>query len=597
MTTKMNAIPNQTRNAIVALGLAQGLLLLGVQLLTQQNILRAPADLAWLVPLYAIAIGVPAALQLILTDTGDRRARLFGLGLAAILAMTGSYTGYMVDPSIEDSYGDLVAPYAITTAIGWYVLLPFVQAYLKSGRLRPEYTDLFEFAWNNLITLLIAKIFTGIFWLLLMLWASLFKVVGIDIFWIVFTSKYFTLPVTGVVFAFALFLGRSHSGAVVTVRRVILTVFKTLLPLLALIVLLFLFALPVVGLKPLLATGKATALMLALQISLMIFLNAVYQNGQGEVPYTSWLRLLVRAATVVLPVYTLLCVYFLSLRIDQYGWSTDRFWAVLLTVIVGLHVFGYAVAAIRQKQVWMAGMSTVNVAIAAVVVALAVLVNSPVLDAKGISTASQVAGLLDGRIPAAEFDYKYLRFDLGRSGNAALARLAELRNHPQAERIRSAAQTVAQQKKRWEPTPTPSPVTAQAMWHFSVFPKGEHVDESFLTAITDLVAPWPLKRCIERNQRCALLLVDLNGDGRKEYVVFRITDKAERYTAVIEQADNNWRLAGTLSDTAKLPRGTQKPETLEELEAELAKGNYTAVETPWHDLRIGAETRRFRLQQ
>jgi hypothetical protein len=361
------------------------------------------------------------------------------------------------------------------------------------------------------------------------------------------------------------------------------------LPLLAVIVLLFLAALPLMGLEPLWATRAATGLMLTLQILLIIFLNAVFQNGQGEPPYTDWLRVLVQAAVALLPIYTALCFYALYLRIEQHGWSTDRFWAVLLTIVVGLHVVGYAVAAVRRGNVWMAGMASVNVTIAAVVVALSVAVSSPLLDAHRIGTASQVGRLLAGRIEATDFDYAYLRFDLGRRGNVALARLKDLDDHPQAAAIRKAAELTLARTNRYEAQPDIIRTAAQAAAHFSVYPRGGRLDDSFLAYAIKAGAPWQLKRCLELGQRCAVLTVDLNRDNQIDYVVFRVVSRWDRFAAVLTRVGNDWQIAGSLE-----MGGRDEPPDLEALEAQLQKGDYVVVDNPWHDLRIGDRTRRFR---
>ncbi len=187
----MNELSNGTRNTILILGLIQGLLLLSAHVVAAHDILTASADLIWLVPWWAAGIGVLTALQLILTDTRDRRVWLFGLGLLGVLALTGGYAGYSAEPPTQVNVTRLVMPYILTTFIGWYVLLPFVQDSLKTGRLRPAYPVLFEFAWNNGITLLIAMIFTGIFWALLSLWAGLFEVIGIAFF-----GKFFSTSIS-----------------------------------------------------------------------------------------------------------------------------------------------------------------------------------------------------------------------------------------------------------------------------------------------------------------------------------------------------------------------------------------------------------------
>jgi hypothetical protein len=586
----MNALSNRTRNTMLILGLIQGLVLLAAHLVVARDILKAPADLVWLVPWWAAAIGMFTALQLLVTDRAHRRAWFVGLALLSVLVVTGAYAGYSIEPSADSRTGPLLMPYVFTIIIGWYVLLPFAQTYLQTGRPRPDYPVLFEFAWNNGITLLIAAFFTGIFWALLALWAGLFAVIKIKFFYTLFYNKYFAYPVTAVVFAFALYLGRSHVSAVVTVRRVILAVFKGLLPLLAVITLLFLAALPFMGLQPLWATGNATTLMLTLEILLLFFLNAVFQNGEGEAPYPGWLRGLVRAAIVALPVYTVLCAYALHLRLDQHGWSTERFWAVLLAFVVGLYAFGYAIAALRRSAVWMGGMAPVNIAIAAVVVALSVAVNTPLLDAQRISAASQVARLLDGRVAAAKFDYKYLRFDLGRAGNAALTRLKDIGDRPDAPVIRTSAEQALKQTDRYWVSIPATDTPAEAAAHFTVYPRGQRLSDSFLQYVMGKDPHWQLRDCLDVGQRCLLLVADMNHDKRNDYVVFRI-GRYDRIAGVYTDSDKGWEFAGTFNLWFQ-----KNPVTIEELETLLAKADYALPESPWRNLKIGNVTQQFRPQ-
>lgn len=584
----MNDPSSRVRNTIIVLGLIQGILLLLAHVLIDLKELNAPQDMLWLLPWYAVAVGMPTALQLMVTDVREPRLWWFGLGLMLALILTGAYTGYMVEPTPSISSLPIVMPYVYTTFIGWYVLLPFVQAWLGTGQLHPAYTDLFEFAWNNIITLIIAIIFTGIFWGLLALWAGLFNIIGIKFFVLLFYNKYFVYPVTTAVFAIALHIGRRHVNAVVTVRRIILAIFKGLLPLLAIIAVLFLATLPFVGLELLWDTGKATALMLILQIFTVIFLNAVFQNGQGETPYPRWLRAMVKMAVLLLPIYTALCFYALYLRIDQHGWSVGRFWALLLTMVVGLHVLGYAATALRRSNIWMGGMARVNIAIAAVVVLLSVAVNSPLLDARRISVASQVARLLEEKTSIAKFDYNYMRFTLGRHGNAALAQLEKIGGHPHAAAIRGAARQALQRANPWDPQGIKIETAAQVAKNFSVFPRGKQIDASFLQYITSADLDWQTKRCLNVGERCAVLIIDLNRDNREEYIVFQVKAAWDRNTAVFEKTDAGWKSAGHL--VAESSEGLD----LKQIEAFLDQGDYAVVDSPWRNLRINRHLQRFR---
>lgn len=589
----MNELTIRTRNTILILGLLQGMTLLGAHSAISRDVLRVPDDLLWLLPWWAVGFGAFSALQLIVVDARDRRLGTFALVLAAVLALTAAYAAYTVEPSLSGRTAPTVTTYVFTAFIGWYVLLPFVQAYLTTGRWPPAYALLYEFAWNNGITLLIASFFTGVFWGLLALWAGLFNLIGIGWLAGLFFNRYFAYPVTALVFAFAVYLGRSHASAVVTVRRVILAVFKALLPLLALITVLFLATLPVMGLEPLWATRHATALLLTLQIAFLLFINAVFQDGQGERPYAAPLRVLVQTATALLPVYSALCAYALSLRIAQYGWSPDRFWAVLLAAVVALYALSYAIAALRRGTTWMAGMAPANVAIAAVLVALFVAVNSPLLDAKRISVESQVARLLAGRVSAANFDYKHLRFDLGRAGNAALADLRDLPAHANAAdaaAIRTAAAAALNLTDRYKAQVQPQLTPAQAAPHFTVYPRSAILSETFLQYALGSDAHWQLKHCLRATARCLVLAVDMNGDSARDYVVFRVGDAGDRMSTVFAETDGAWQYVGSL--TLNFPQ----PPKAEDIEALLAKSDYALTENPWRNLKLGEYPQQFRLK-
>jgi hypothetical protein len=64
---------NRTRNAIIALGVVQGLLLLIGYLFIDNKLWHVVDDAALMLPWFAVAIAVPTALQLMLNDVRDRR--------------------------------------------------------------------------------------------------------------------------------------------------------------------------------------------------------------------------------------------------------------------------------------------------------------------------------------------------------------------------------------------------------------------------------------------------------------------------------------------------------------------------------------------
>jgi len=67
---------------------------------------------------------------------------------------------------------------------------------------------LFTNSWRNFLVGVLAGIFTLIFWLILVLWGQLFKVIGIDFFMDLFTEDWFVIPVLAVAFGLGVSLFR-----------------------------------------------------------------------------------------------------------------------------------------------------------------------------------------------------------------------------------------------------------------------------------------------------------------------------------------------------------------------------------------------------
>jgi hypothetical protein len=351
---------------------------------------------------------------------------------------------------------------------------------------------------------------------------------------------------------------------VVTVRKVVLSVYRGLLPLAAVIALLFLLVLPGTGLQPLWETGHAAALMLTLQIALIVFLNAAYQDGQADAPYTRWLRRLVELAVIALPVYSALTLHALYLRVQQHGWTSDRVWATLIAVIVALYALGYLFAALRRRAQWLAPMGQVNVAMAVVIVAALIAANSPVLDPKRIASASQVGRLLAGKVAVADFDFMYLRLEVGRHGIKALDKLKALDGHPEAAAIRQAAGDALARSHRWaEVAPGPD----QFAKGIRLYPVGKKIDPAFIQfVVTDKGTTCTVDR------KCLVLAMDLNKDGTEEYVFLNYP------FTVFEHKADGWRQVGRLEPTQGLPRN---------LGQLMSEGHYKAVPAVWPNLQVG----------
>src|SRR6266581_495676 len=557
----MAAIP------ILVIAVAQGWLLYGLHYSLEHKTWPA-TETSWLFAFYAVALFVPVALEIFAARLRERLTWALAAAIAAFAGGLGAYTGWVVDAPISDrfSFPVLFALYG-ALLVAWVIALPFAQAWARRGTWRVSYPDLFEFSWQNALLLAEAGLFTGVFWLLLILWGALFKVVNIAFFY----------PITSIAFGYAIYLIESHEKIVVTLRRHLLGVFGWLLPLVALIAVLFLLVLPFTGLQPLWKTGHASTLMLWLQFVFIHFLNSAYEDGQSEPRYPAWLKQAARLAVFALPIYAALCAYSLGLRVEQHGWTVARVWAAIATFIAALYGIGYAAAALRRSP-WMGRMASVNVGMAAVVAGVLLLATSPILDPKRISAASQAERLRAGSVSADKFDYDYLRFDLGRYGKNVLAELSKDSNKEIAQ---LASASLAKTRKYGQPG-VPRELLASRI---ELFPAGAALDPAFIKYLEDAVTAqqWEHPSCLSQaNQRaCLMVALDLNGDGQPEILTFNTHPQT-----VYSKVDGQWKKIGILVSRGARP---------ERIGALIRQSSIKVEPTPWRDVSVGEV--RFTLQR
>jgi hypothetical protein len=562
--------------SIIVIAVLQGWLLYGLHY-SLDNKTWPSTDISWLLALYAIALFVPVALEIFAGRLRERFAWLVAGAIAAVAGGLGAYAGWVTEPPRADRF-EFPLLFALYGAlfVAWFIALPFALAWARRGTWRVSYPDLFEYSWQNALLLAEAGLFTGVFWLLLFLWGALFKIVDIRFFSELFAKPVFVYPVTSIAFGYAIYLVESHERIVVTLRRHLLGVFSWLLPLVALIAVLFLMALPFTGLQPLWKTGHASSLMLWLQFLFIHFLNSAYEDGQTEPRYPAWLKAVLRIAVFALPVYAALCAYSLGLRVEQYGWTVSRAWASIATFVAALYGMGYAVAALRRSP-WMARMARINVGMAAIVAGVLLLATSPILDPKRVSANSQAARIRSGGVSPAKFDYDYLRFELGRYGKNALAELSRDSN----TEIAALASASLAKPVRYGMSNVPPQLVASRI---QLYPAGAVLDPGFVKYLQEAVKgrQWDHPSCLAqaREEACLMVALDLNGDGQLEILTFNSFPQA-----VYGKVDGQWKKVGNL-----VGRGGNR----QQVEALIQQARIKTILPQWRDISVGDS--RFSLQ-
>ena len=566
------------RQAMILAGFLQGGLLLSLHEWFRAFGYKA-SDLAWAAPAYVLAVLAPVTFGFLRGEFPVRRSLAGALGASLPFVATAAWLGWSSRPFAEEQR--MLAPvvsglvlFCLSSVVAWFILLPFVQSRLREGRMSFQYARLFDDAWRNALLLANCALFAALFWALLKLWAGLFLVLRIEVFRDLFASRSFAYLATAVAVGFAISLEEREAGALRTLRRHLLAFQTRLLPLAALIVVLFLGALPIAGLEPVWSTGHATPLLLVVLAILVSLANAAWQDGAQPPPFPVPVQWLVRGALALSPVLAGLCIWSLSLRIAQHGWSVDRTWAVVLVALATLYALGYAACALMRG--WLRLLGTINTWLALVAVATLLAIHTPLLDPAALSAGSQVRRLLSGATTPERFDFDHLRFDLGRAGVGALHALATLGDHPQADAIREKAREALARKDRYAAEPTvldEAAIRARLAAH----PAGSSVPPGFIAYLAERLAARNSSHdlhALRSGKAVPLLAIDLGMGAEPELVLMAAPFPA--FAAV----DGRWRQIGYFSFGGP-------PVMADEIAALLQRGDVRRVERAWSDIRLG----------
>ena len=414
-------LPRNDRLALVILAVAQSLALLLLHKSLTHDVWPS-TDPRWLYALYTVAIGLPLFLYAGAVRWRDHHNAYAAGALAVLLFWVGWHAGWLTTSEFEQTKRNSESGpgFIFSIAIALFIAGFYFRSWREAGRL--DYAKLLDNSWRNALTLGFLIGFLAVFWVLLALWASLFKVIGIDFFAELFIRSEFIYPVFGLVGGWGLGLIRARVGLVATVRRLCEVLIRALLPLVAFILIIFLGTLPATGLEKLWDTGYASFLLLALAVVLLFFFNAMVADDEA-ISMHRLLLPLVLAALVVVPANSGLAAWAMGLRVDQYGWTVDRLWGGFVILFVALYSLGYAAIVLRHRGMDLAAMRRLNIALGAALAIALFAVNTPLIEFHRIAAKSQVERLVAGRTKVADFDAHYLRFDLGPYGIAELEAL------------------------------------------------------------------------------------------------------------------------------------------------------------------------------
>jgi Domain of unknown function (DUF4153) len=423
-----------TALARVAIGLTQGIALYLLQQAFEAKTWPA-TDGATFAPLVVVAIFVPTV---VVAGLGNMRSRTLAAWTALAIAVCAGLAIYNI---LRDPTGGRAIQRVTPTANLWLCLaagLFIAHSLIVSGdadrKFIASYSRYFDVSWKQGVQLALAVCFVALFLATLRLGAELFRLIKIELLAYLIKRPWFWIPMTALAFTYALHMTDTRAGLVRGTRTLSLSLLSWLLPVMTLITVAFLLALPFTGLEPLWSKQRATVILLAAAAALVFLINDAYQGGDVQQSIVAIVRYSGTVAALALVPLVVLAAYGLALRVGQYGWTPERVIALACVAVAACYALGYAFAAVRRGT-WLQSIELTNVATAYVILAVLLALLTPLADPARLSVADEVARLESGEVSADEFDFVFLRFLSGRYGEEALERLKSKHDGPDAVRI------------------------------------------------------------------------------------------------------------------------------------------------------------------
>jgi hypothetical protein len=320
-----------------------------------------------------------------------------------------------------------IDPYAFLAAMAVVALpVPFLIA--QGGPGWRDYPALFEGSWSVVVRGAVAGLFTGAIWIVIALSDELLRLVGIGLIgaWAYVGAAPFMITGAG----FGLALAVVHELRDLIQARLVVRLLRLLAPVVLVVSGVFLLAAPVQGLSELFGNLSAAGVLIAMGLAALTLLTLVVDREDAVAPSSPVLLWSARGLAVVLAILGGLAVWAVMLRVGQYGWTPDRLFAGLAALVVLAYGVLHGVAVLRGSG-WLARIRAGNLGMALVMLAVAALWLTPVLDAERISARSVEARVLAGE-PRDPADVLLLQ-RWGKAGAAALERLRVAAREPGRE--------------------------------------------------------------------------------------------------------------------------------------------------------------------
>ncbi len=305
------------------------------------------------------------------------------------LAITALVTSFLAASPFQ--WLNSEAPNAILLPlISAYAMNSFHMSYHKDG-LKIQYPTLFYAVWDTFTKLAVAALFTGLCWIVLFIWSGLFSVIGINFFYDLFTSIWFSIAASTTFASLGLYIVEQTDTVIRNLRFLLLQICRWLLPMICFIGLLFILAWMLTTILVTRDINLNPYIFSLYSVALIIFINGVYQDSDVESPYGKALTRMINIMIVLFPLITAAILYtimFPSAKFEtnlgtyqlngivSVGFNQFNFNLFINSCFLFLYSLSYAVNSLRKRTIWSKSLGTINIMLALLLISTTVLLNN-----------------------------------------------------------------------------------------------------------------------------------------------------------------------------------------------------------------------------
>lgn len=346
-----------------------------------------------------------------------RAAALGALALSLPMAVLFGWAGLRFDPATDVMRAPATPLMAVLLAL---YAAPFLLVRLTDPPRWLSYAALFGAAWAMHLRFVLALVFAGLFWLLLLLSNELLKLVDLRIIGVLLAREWLSFALTGGLVGLGSAVVNELRGVISP--YLLLRLLRLMVPVALAVVAVFLAAVPLRPLSELFGELSAAAILMGTAIAAITLVSAALDQSDEAATPAVWMQRATRTLGVLVLPLTGLAVWAVWQRVAQYGWTPDRILAQTAALLLCAYGVAYAAAACRRG--WMTRIRQANVTLATGVIVVCTLWMTPVLNAQRIATESQIARFTDGRLALDELPLWEMAHEWGKAGQSGLDRLA-----------------------------------------------------------------------------------------------------------------------------------------------------------------------------